>query len=104
MSDGQSKAEHLGFAEGDPRNQPDYGKKDDPVDHPSHYNKGKFEVIDVIDDWKLAYCEANAVKYIARAEHKGKQIEDLKKAVWYLQFRIARLELAGKDTRWMQDR
>jgi|WetSurSiteA1Bulk_404760.scaffolds.fasta_scaffold00320_16 hypothetical protein len=65
---------------------------DDKVDHPSHYTKGKFEVIDIIDDWGFDkdYYLANSVKYIGRAYHKGKFLSDLKKAVWYLERRIAR--------------
>lgn len=90
MSDGPCHAERL--AHGDPRNFDGYGEKDDPINHPKHYNMGKYEVIDVIYDWDLGPCEANAVKYVARARHKGKEIEDLKKAVWYLQYRIARLQ------------
>jgi hypothetical protein len=58
------------------------------VDHPAHYNTGKFEVIDVIEDWKLNFNLGNVVKYIARADHKGKALEDLKKAAWYLQREI----------------
>ena len=56
----------------------------DSVNHPSHYNKGKFEVIDVIEDWKLGFHAGNAVKYIARAEHKENREQDIKKALWYL--------------------
>lgn len=62
------------------------------VNHPSHYNAGRFEVIDVIEDWRLGFSLGNAVKYIARAEHKGRIIEDLRKAAWYLQREIERLE------------
>ncbi|MDR1073019.1 MAG: DUF3310 domain-containing protein [Treponema sp.] len=62
----------------------------DMVNHPSHYTFGKFEVIDVIEDWKLNYNMGNAVKYVARAEHKGNKIEDLQKAIWYLQREIDR--------------
>ena len=62
------------------------------VDHPSHYNTGSVEVIDAIEDWKLGFHEGNVVKYVARAQHKGKQLEDLKKAAWYLNRLIAQLE------------
>ena len=55
------------------------------VNHPPHYNKGKIEVIDAIEDWELGFCAGNVVKYIARAEHKENAKEDLKKALWYLQ-------------------
>ena len=63
----------------------------DSVNHPSHYNQGQIEVIDAIEDWQLGFHEGNVVKYVARAEHKGKQLEDLKKARWYLDRKIAQL-------------
>jgi len=62
------------------------------VDHPSHYNAGKFEVIDVIEDWGLGFNDGNALKYIGRHKHKGRAIEDLEKAAWYLAREIARLK------------
>lgn len=62
------------------------------VNHPSHYNMGSIEVIDAIEDWKLNFSRGNAVKYIARAGHKGDEIEDLKKAAWYIDREIKRLE------------
>lgn len=63
------------------------------VNHPSHYNTGKIEVIDFIEDQKLGFCLGNAVKYIARAGKKDtdKTVEDLKKAAWYLNREIERL-------------
>ena len=42
----------------------------DNVNHPQHYNVGKIEAIDVIEDWNLSFHLGNAVKYIARAGHK----------------------------------
>ena len=66
-----------------------YGGSEDYVNQPKHYTNGKFEVIDVIEDWDLNFRLANAVKYIARHEHKGKPLEDLKKALWYLQREIS---------------
>lgn len=56
----------------------------DNINHPKHYNHGDIEPIDVIEDWKLPYHLGNVVKYIARAEHKGNMVEDLKKARWYI--------------------
>ena len=58
----------------------------DPINHPSHYTSGTIEVIDVIEDWKLDFRLANAVKYIARAGKKDqtKTKEDLEKALWYI--------------------
>ena len=67
-------------------------RDEDPVNHPKHYTFGKIEVIDVIEDWKLGFCLGNAVKYIARADHKGTRLQDLKKAKWYLDRAIARAE------------
>ena len=73
------------------------GKEIDPagVNHPSHYNMGAIEVIDAIEDWGLSFNLGNAVKYIARAEHKGTPLKDLKKALWYVNREIALLEKAG---------
>ena len=59
----------------------------DPINHPAHYTTGKIEVIDYIEDQKLPYHLGNAVKYISRAgkKDKDKTVEDLKKAVWYIE-------------------
>ncbi|HZJ98566.1 MAG TPA: DUF3310 domain-containing protein, partial [Tissierellaceae bacterium] len=54
------------------------------VNHPSHYTFGQYEVLDVIEDWDLPFHLANVVKYIARAKHKGNEIQDLLKAQFYL--------------------
>ena len=54
------------------------------VDHPSHYNRGKIEVIDFIEDQGLSFHLGNVIKYITRAGVKGDKLEDLKKARWYL--------------------
>jgi len=68
----------------------------DKVAHPSHYTFGKYEVIDVIEDWKLDYHLGSAVAYIARSDKKhgtvDGEIEDLKKAIWYLQRKVEKLE------------
>ena len=65
------------------------------VDHPKHYAFGKFEVIDVLEDWQLGFHLGNTVKYIARAGRKGDALEDLKKARWYLDREISRREKAS---------
>ena len=62
-----------------------------------HYNQGRFEVIDVIEDWNLGFAAGNAVKYIARHKYKGKPVEDLKKARWYIDRLIQNLELEEED-------
>ena len=59
------------------------------VDHPNHYQGNKFEVIDIIEDYKLGFSLGNAVKYILRAGHKDDYVQDLKKAIWYLNREIA---------------
>lgn len=66
----------------------------DIINHPAHYNVGKIEAIDVIDDWDLGFCLGNTIKYIARAGHKdpNSTIEDLKKAKWYIDRHIQNLE------------
>ena len=58
----------------------------DNVNHPSHYTDGTIEVIDFIEDKKLPYHLGNVIKYISRAGKKSPdtELEDLKKAQWYL--------------------
>lgn len=60
------------------------------VDHPKHYNSNGsgIECIDVVE-W-MPFNIGNAVKYLWRCEHKGADVEDLEKAVWYIQREIAR--------------
>ena len=67
---------------------------DDPVQHPAHYTTGKIECIDYIEDKELGFHLGNAVKYITRAGRKdpAKTIEDLEKAVWYIQRKIKLLK------------
>lgn len=68
---------------------------DDMVEHPKHYCDGrKYEPWDVIIDWKLDYLTGTAVKYLSRAGRKdpSKEIEDLQKAVAYINKRIKQLE------------
>lgn len=63
------------------------------IDHPKWYNVNKnFEVIEVIYAWKVPYPLDNVIKYIARHEYKGAPLEDLKKAQWYLNWYIEKLE------------
>tara|TARA_B100000073_G_scaffold342104_1_gene344643 strand:+ start:387 stop:716 length:330 start_codon:yes stop_codon:yes gene_type:complete len=52
---------------------------------PAHYNRGNIEVWDFIRDQKLNYHLGNAIKYICRAGYKGSKIEDLNKAIHYLE-------------------
>lgn len=63
------------------------------VNHPNHYggSDNPYEAIKVIEAWGLDFNLGNAVKYIARADKKGKKREDLQKAVWYLERVIEKL-------------
>ncbi len=58
------------------------------VNHPKHYNSGKIETIEYIKDMGIAedFCIGNALKYISRYKYKGKPIEDLEKAKWYIEY------------------
>lgn len=71
----------------------------DIINHPSYYTDGKIEVIDFIEDKQLNFHRGNAIKYIARAGKKNseKEIEDLEKAVWYINREIQRLEKLKKN-------
>lgn len=68
----------------------------DMVNHPPHYDFGLHETIDVIEAWELPYHLGNVVKYVSRSKRKGKELEDLKKAAWYLDRYIKRLESEGE--------
>lgn len=61
----------------------------DHVEHPPHYTSRGVECIDVLEALDLPFHLANAIKYIWRHREKGKPIEDLKKARWYLDRYIA---------------
>jgi uncharacterized protein DUF3310 len=71
----------------------------DMVNKPPHYTFGKFEVIEVLLDWFPQEPLLWQVgKYIARASHKGNEIQDLKKARFYLDRKIEQLEKKdGRD-------
>jgi hypothetical protein len=74
------------------------------VNHPAHYNVGAIEVIDIIENqgWGVGFNRGNAVKYILRAGYKdkNKEIEDLKKAMWYLNREIERLQIIKEVERF----
>ncbi|WP_336877776.1 DUF3310 domain-containing protein [Staphylococcus nepalensis] len=65
-------------------------KRNDTVNHPSHYNYGDIEVIDFIEQVtkhynpNVAYHIGNAIKYLARSPHKNGK-EDVDKARWYIE-------------------
>ena len=67
----------------------EYPSVDDPVESPVHYNTGSVECIEAIkasmsDTEFEGYLKGNAMKYLWRYAYKGKPVEDLKKAQWYL--------------------
>ncbi len=67
----------------------EYPSVDDPVESPVHYNTGSVECIEAIkasmsDTEFKGYLKGNAMKYLWRYDYKGKPVEDLKKAQWYL--------------------
>lgn len=73
----------------------------DNVNHPSHYETGKFECIDVMIETQgieavKNFCICNAFKYLYRAKKKN-GLEDYKKAKWYLE-KYIELEGSGNDT------
>lgn len=70
----------------------------DVVNHPIHYTDGRIEVIEFIEDKQFGYHLGNAVKYISRAGKKdpAKEIEDLQKAIWYINRHIANLRMNGE--------
>lgn len=67
----------------------------DNVNHPSHYNKNEsgIECIDVVEH--LPFNVGNAIKYLWRSEHKN-GVEDLRKAIWYIDREILRLAKDGR--------
>lgn len=71
----------------------------DAVNHPNHYGgaDNPYEAIKVVEAWDLDFYLGNVIKYISRAGKKGEELEDLKKARWYLDRKIARMEAAKGD-------
>ena len=63
--------------------------EEDVVNNPEHYNTGTIECIEAIEESMSSvafkgYLKGNAMKYLWRYDYKGKQVEDLQKAGWYL--------------------
>jgi hypothetical protein len=74
----------------------DHKEEKDDVNHPSHYNRGKYEVNEVLKDWfKAGMLDWNtccAIKYLARCNFKNNKLKDLKKSAWYIADLIADIE------------
>lgn len=67
------------------------------VNHPAHYSgRGGLEAIDVIEAFGLGFRLGNAVKYILRCGKKDAPIQELKKARWYIDREITKLEGGAK--------
>lgn len=86
--------ESCSFCDAEAMKQIKKAMQNDPVNHPSHYTSGKIEVMDFIADQNLNFGRGNVVKYTARAGKKdpAKELEDLRKAAWYLNYEIKKLE------------
>lgn len=73
----------------------------DMVNHPEHYQSGKIEVIDVIEEFTKdlkgieAFDAANIIKYACRWKRKN-GVEDLRKLVWYANHLINHIETKGE--------
>jgi hypothetical protein len=67
-------------------------EKSDVVNHPPHYtaHPSGIECIQIVEH--MSFNLGNAIKYIWRAGEKDDQLQDLKKAVWYIQREIGRLD------------
>ncbi len=76
-------------------------QRNDPVNHPAHYTYGGIETMDYIDSLGMgvAFCLGNVIKYVSRAGHKDSTAvtEDLRKAQWYLNRAISKIERGGLD-------
>lgn len=69
------------------------------VNHPSHYGgkNNPYEAIKVIEAWNLGFCLGNTIKYIARAGKKDSTIQELEKALWYLNRELTKLRHAEEE-------
>ena len=73
-------------------------REEKAVNHPDYYKHGGIEAIDAIEAWGLGFNLGNVVKYIARAGHKtADSLQDLKKAAWYLDREIKRINSKAPD-------
>jgi hypothetical protein len=62
------------------------------VNSPAHYKGANFEVIDIINDYKLNFELGNAIKYILRADKKGNKKQDIEKSIWYLNHELSKFK------------
>lgn len=66
--------------------------QNDAVNHPSHYtgHASGIECIKITEHFN--FCTGNAIKYLWRAGQKGDAVQDLRKAIWYIEREISRLQ------------
>ena len=81
-----------------------YSKELDLINNPSHYNTGDIECIEAIQASMTTrqfqgYLKGNVMKYIWRHEYKGKMLNDLRKANWYLNKLIETQKLQSRANR-----
>ena len=74
---------------------------EDVVNNPDHYNTGNIECIEAIEESMSSeafkgYLKGNCMKYLWRYDYKGKPIEDLEKAQWYLAKLLKELVFANE--------
>lgn len=67
----------------------------DNINSPAHYTQGSIQPLEYIEANELNFHEANVIKYITRARRKGKHLEDLNKAKFYIEREIQNLEQGG---------
>ena len=83
------RTKYTALAEEEYKDFLEYPSVDDPVESPVHYNTGSIECIEAIkasmsDTEFKGYLKGNTMKYLWRYDYKGKPVEDLQKAQWYL--------------------
>ncbi len=78
MVDSEAQVRNIEAAQTSPRG--------DAVNHPPHYNHGGKETIDYIESLGIGFefCVGNAIKYLSRAGYKDDIVQDLRKALWYI--------------------
>ena len=63
------------------------------VNHPEHYIKHPSGIECIAITQHMGFCLGNAIKYIWRSSEKGRKVEDLRKAIWYIEREITRAEV-----------
>jgi len=77
-------------------------EEEDVVAKPYHYNTGNIECIEAIEESMSefafkGYLKGNCMKYLWRYDYKGKPVEDLQKAQWYLARLLKEVEFDNEE-------